>query len=74
MHAGQGACEVGDGSDHRGPGLARAGPLGPVVAARVESQGPGFVQSRNRTFPQIDQPPRGGPSSKLVQGRPLLYG
>ena len=23
---------------------------------------------------QGDQPPRGGPSSKLVQGRPLLYG
>ncbi|MGH1588673.1 DUF6894 family protein [Methylobacterium phyllosphaerae] len=22
----------------------------------------------------IDLPPRGGPSSKLVQGRPLLYG
>lgn len=41
-------------------------PADPELVARAEAD---VAELR-----ACDQPPRGGPSSKLVQGRPLLYG
>jgi hypothetical protein len=41
------APEIGDGGDHRWPGFGRAMIVGPVVAARMEAEVSGSVQSRN---------------------------
>ena len=53
MRAGQMAGEIGDGGDHRRPGLGRAVLVRPIVAARVEAQASGSVQSRNAAIAEI---------------------
>jgi hypothetical protein len=47
------AVEVGDGSDHRRPGLGRRVMLRPVIATRMKAKVCGSVQSRNAAFAQI---------------------
>jgi len=47
--------------------------LNTISLAVVAESAPLVRTVRCRTVAN-DQPPRGGPSSKLVQGRPLLYG
>ena len=53
MRAGDPAVEIGDAGDHRRPGLGRRVVVWPIVAARVEAQAAGFVQSRNAAIAQI---------------------
>jgi hypothetical protein len=53
MCAGELAVKIGDGGDHCGPGLGRTVLVGPIVAARVEAQRSGSVQSRNAAFAEI---------------------
>lgn len=66
----------------------KLGPLLPVIAAILEADRTAPLKQRHtakRIFERLrdehgyaggytDRPPRGGPSSKLVQGRPLLHG
>jgi hypothetical protein len=72
VRAGEAAVEIGDGGDHGGPGLGLGMLVRPVVAARVEAQRTGSVQSRNAAPAEIrlgeravdrprhgKQPPRG---------------
>ena len=53
MDAGEPAAKIGDGGDHRRPGLCRAVLVRPVVAAGVETERPGSVQSRNAPISEI---------------------
>ena len=53
MRAGDLAVEIGDSGDHRGPGLGRRIGVWPVVAARMEAEASGSVQSRNAALAQI---------------------
>jgi len=53
MRAGDPAFEIGDGGDHRWPGFGRAMIVGPVVAARMEAEVSGSVQSRNAAIAEI---------------------
>ena len=53
MRAGDRAVEIGDGGDHRRPGLGRRVCVGPVVAARMEAEAAGSVQSRDAASAQI---------------------
>ena len=53
MRPGDLAVEIGDGCDHRRPGLGRRMSIRPVVAAWVELEASGSVQSRNAAFAQI---------------------
>ena len=53
MRAGYLAGEVGDGGDQRRPDLGRRIGIGPVIAAGVEAQRCGIVQSRNAALAQI---------------------
>ena len=49
MRPGELAFEVGDGSDHGGPGLGLILALPPIVADRVELQGAGVAQTGDAT-------------------------
>ena len=53
MRAGDPAGKVGDGGDQRRPDLGRRVGIGPVVAAGMETERSGFVQSRNAAFAQV---------------------
>ena len=53
MRAGDLAVEIGDGRDHRRPGLGRRIAVRTIVAAWVEAQACGSVQSRDAAFAQI---------------------
>ena len=53
MRAGDLAVEIGDSGDHRGPGLGRRTGVWPVVAAGMEAEASGSVQSRNAAVAQI---------------------
>ena len=53
VRAGDTAVEIGDGGDHRRPGLGRSIVVGPIVAARMEAQRCASVQSRNAASAQI---------------------
>ena len=53
MRSGDLAVEIGDSGDHRGPGLGRRIGVWPVVAAGMEAEASGSVQSRNAAVAQI---------------------
>ena len=53
VRPGQMPREIGDGSDHRRPGLGRAVFVRPIVAARVEAEASGSVQNRNAAIAKI---------------------
>jgi hypothetical protein len=53
MRSGDLAVKIGDGGDHGRPSLGRRVMVGPVIAARVEAQVRGSVQSRNAAIAQI---------------------
>lgn len=53
MRAGQMSGEISDGSDHRRPSLRRGMLVGPVVAAWMEAEVSGSVQSRNAAIAEI---------------------
>ena len=58
MRAGECAIKVGNSGDHRRPGLGRRVRIGPVVAAWMETEIGGSVQSRKcrvvaNTFPRL---------------------
>ena len=54
MRAGDVAFEIGDGGDHRCPGLGRAAGLRTVVAARVESQRREIVEISDMAMAQVE--------------------
>ena len=60
MRAGDAAVEIGDGGDHRRPGLGRRVCVGPIVAARMEAQAVGAVQGSDAASPQIRLHERAG--------------
>src|SRR3546814_4192227 len=53
VRPGQMSRDIGDGSDHRRPGLGRAVVVRPIVAARMEAQASGSVQNRNAAIAEI---------------------
>ena len=53
MNAGDRAAEIGDGGDHRRPGFGGHVWMRTIVAARMEAEASGFVQSRNAASVQI---------------------
>src|SRR5258708_137447 len=72
MHAGDRAAEIGDRSNQRRPGVGWGMSGCPIVAARVETEGYGSVQSRNAAIAQIrfrDCAQKGSADGEQVLGR-----
>ena len=60
MRAGDVACEIGDGSNHRRPGLGQRVGIGAIVAARVESQCADIIEMGDPAMAQVELDERAG--------------